>query len=334
MELSDSLSTLEKFKLINNNKLLKFGIYILKRGDLLNTNVFKIGKTERSLFTRYNEYDFPGTYILNYFPVIQVSYVERNIIANLKKNNKVIRRLDLGKEYFEGDYNIILESVLKKCSEYIVEHKFDIANLIKLCNINHKPTINNNDYKYNLNSIDINDKIIDIQNNNLELNIHNLDNQLKELFNLSISFDFNTFNYIDNLFKKYNLFYNNELLYLKQKEYFEKYHFIISEPPRIIKINEDNLYHYTYTQILNIYSCLSNNFIKKWKVDSSIRRYTKIDFLPSDGQSNDTIYNLYNNIPRTLNVIENKDIDIFLNHCNYLSGLLTVINLLLFSIYL
>jgi hypothetical protein len=109
-------------------------------------------------------------------------------------------------------------------------------------------------------------------------------------------------------------------IYKKQKEYFEKYHFILDEPTLIVKKNNDGLYYYSYHTINNTYERLNNNFIKKWKKDSFAKHYTKIDFLPPPKLSNKTTYNLYNDIPILSHDITNNDIDIFLNHCYYLSG--------------
>ena len=113
---------------LNNNELLQFGIYILKRGDLLDTNIYKIGKTERTLYTRYNEYTYIGTQILHYLPVNQTSHVERNIIRELKKNKDIKQCKEYGKEYFEGNYNIILDIVNKISNDnkYKINHTLDI----------------------------------------------------------------------------------------------------------------------------------------------------------------------------------------------------------------
>ena len=78
MQISDSLSTTEDYKIINKANELLFGIYIIKRGDLLDTNVFKIGKTKRSLNTRHNEYSVPNTIVLYYIAVNKVDAIEHN----------------------------------------------------------------------------------------------------------------------------------------------------------------------------------------------------------------------------------------------------------------
>ncbi len=113
--------------------------------------------------------------------------------------------------------------------------------------------------------------------------------------------------------------YENEL-YKKQKQYFEKFHFVTTEPTLIVKINIDGLYYYSYKQVLDTYGCLGENFIKKWKLDPFVRRYKKIDFLPPPKNSNKDIYNLYNDIPILSHELVDNDIDIFINHCYYLSG--------------
>jgi hypothetical protein len=190
MQNSDLIITNNDYKLINSDKLLKFGIYILKRGDLLDTNIFKIGKTDRSLLTRYNEYNYPGTYILNYFPVNQCAFVERIIINSLKKNNNIIRRLDLGNEYFEGDYNVIFESVNNKCFEYIIEHQFNILELINYCNNNHKPTIKISNFTDDNILINTEENYVIIENDIVEefitfFNFDNLENCANYFYNLN-----------------------------------------------------------------------------------------------------------------------------------------------------
>ncbi len=170
---------------LNNNELLQFGIYILKRGDLLDTNIYKIGKTERTLLTRYNEYTNTGTKIFHYTPVNQTSYVERYIIRELKKNKDIKIRLDYGKEYFEGELNIILDVVNRICNnkKYKVNHELDILKLIDYCNNNHSPTkiINNKiRTKYINNIINNLKKLNDIQIMNLNEALEN-----NELYNIT-----------------------------------------------------------------------------------------------------------------------------------------------------
>ncbi len=170
---------------LNNSDLLQFGIYILKRGDLLDTNIYKIGKTERTLLTRYNEYTNIGTKIFHYLPVNQTSYVERYIIRELKKNKDIKIRLDYGKEYFEGELNIIFDVVNRICNnkKYKVNHELDILKLIDYCNNNHTPTkiINNKIRTKYINNIINNLKKLD------NIQIMNLNEALEnnELYNIT-----------------------------------------------------------------------------------------------------------------------------------------------------
>ncbi len=139
METSDNYSAI---KLISNNDTIKNGIYILKRGDLLDTNIYKIGKTERSLYKRHNEYKIKNTTVLYYLPVDNiVNAIKQLIIYKLKKNSNLKFRSDIGNEYFEGEYNIILNTINDICNDYRVDHNVDIENYIKLSNENHKPTL-------------------------------------------------------------------------------------------------------------------------------------------------------------------------------------------------
>ncbi len=155
MQICDSLSTNEDYKIINKAKELLFGIYIMKRGDLLNTNVYKIGKTERSLNTRHNEYSVPNTIVLYYIPVNKVDAIEQLIIFKLKNTKFIKFRVDLGNEYFEGDYEIIKNIIYNLCDAFKIEHNYNINKLIEYTNNNHRPTIkflnNNNEFdNYNM----------------------------------------------------------------------------------------------------------------------------------------------------------------------------------------
>ncbi len=180
METSDNYSAINFIKLISNNKTIKYGIYILKRGDLLDTNIYKIGKTERSLYTRHNEYKFKNTTVLYYLPVDKVNALEQLIIYKLKKNNNLIFRSDIGNEYFEGEYNIILNTINDICNDYRIEHDVDIENYIKLSNENHKPTLKS---KNNL----INNETID--SNNIENNDKKHNNSLCKRCGKNFEFD-------------------------------------------------------------------------------------------------------------------------------------------------
>ncbi len=169
MNKCDSLSTPnEDYKIINKVKELLFGIYIIKRGDLLNTNIFKIGKTQRSLNTRHNEYSIPNTYVLFYIPVNKVDALEQLIIFQLKNTQYIVFRNDLGSEYFEGEYEIIKSVIINLCSQFKINHNYNIGKLIEYSNNNHKPTLKYN----NLLNNDI----------NTDNNIHN-DNYIIETNN-------------------------------------------------------------------------------------------------------------------------------------------------------
>ncbi len=186
MKISDSLSTIEEdYKLINKTKELLNGIYIMKRGDLIDKNVYKIGKTIRSLNKRHNEYKVPNTIVLFYIAVNKVDQLEQLIIFKLKSNKDIIFRVDLGNEYFEGEYNIIKDTINNICNEYKVEHNYNIVKLIEYTNKNHKPTLksnkdiyrDNNEIKNNINTCDNNKNNIDtFDNNEIENNIDTFNN--------------------------------------------------------------------------------------------------------------------------------------------------------------
>ncbi len=131
------------YKLINDATELRYGLYILKRGDILDTNIYKIGKTERSLNTRHNEYMEIGTKVLFFIPVNHVCQLEQILINQLKNNDNIIFRSDYGNEYFEGEYDLIKKILNNLSVIFKVEHNYNIDKLIEFTNNNHKPTIRN-----------------------------------------------------------------------------------------------------------------------------------------------------------------------------------------------
>lgn len=94
-------------------------IYLIQIEKYFNTNIYKIGRTKRNPFTRFNEY--PGKIkIIQINSVINAITAENNLRNEFKKkfNNPVI-----GREYFEGELIIMIEIFNKVVKENINLHK-------------------------------------------------------------------------------------------------------------------------------------------------------------------------------------------------------------------
>ena len=78
-------------------------IYLLQEREFIGTNVFKIGRT-RNINQRMRNY--PKNSLLLYFATCSDCVkVETKIKHMFIK--KYTQRIDIGSEYFEGDYNFI-----------------------------------------------------------------------------------------------------------------------------------------------------------------------------------------------------------------------------------
>jgi len=85
-------------------------IYCIKEREFLKTkeNVIKVGKTKQPLSKRTNQYP-KGSELLFYIRVDDCDNLERVIIKAFK--DKYLHRKDIGNEYFEGDYEDMIETI-------------------------------------------------------------------------------------------------------------------------------------------------------------------------------------------------------------------------------
>lgn len=104
-------------------------LYILEVKD--EDNTFKIGKTKREFKKRLNEYDNIAREIKHAF--VQDSDIsEKLLMKELKNNKNIIRRRDLGLEYYTCDLSIII-SIFDKITNNSYQNnicipmKFDIV---------------------------------------------------------------------------------------------------------------------------------------------------------------------------------------------------------------
>ena len=90
-------------------------IYLLKVREFIKTNenIFKIGMTKKENYKRFNNYP-KGSLLLFQMICHDCRYMEKQILLIFK--DEFIPRKDIGSEYFEGDYSVMIDiiySILK-----------------------------------------------------------------------------------------------------------------------------------------------------------------------------------------------------------------------------
>ena len=89
-------------------------IYLLKTREFVNSNIFKIGKSSKPGATRISEYP-KGSVLYFLITVTDENTIERKIIDLF--STEFIHKKEYGNEYFEGEYNQIITSMLKIINE-------------------------------------------------------------------------------------------------------------------------------------------------------------------------------------------------------------------------
>lgn len=112
-------------------------VYLLQKEKYVKTgeNVYKIGRTKRKNFKRFNNYT-KGSELLFQKCCIDCYEMENLIIEKFKK--KFIHRSDIGREYFEGDCVSMMKKIEKYTNkEYEVyeQNKEIISRTCKYCDI-------------------------------------------------------------------------------------------------------------------------------------------------------------------------------------------------------
>ena len=103
----------ENNNLKNNQKLHPDyeSIYIIHSAQHVNTNVYKIGRTENINARRVN---YPsGSDLLYSFSCKDAKTVENTILDYLKNNKETFKLMDFGREYFQCDLKDLRNAVLK-----------------------------------------------------------------------------------------------------------------------------------------------------------------------------------------------------------------------------
>ena len=89
-------------------------IYLLKTREFVNSNIFKIGRSCKAGATRISEYP-KGSVLYFLITVTDENTIERKIIDLF--STEFIHKKEYGNEYFEGEYNEIITSMLKIINE-------------------------------------------------------------------------------------------------------------------------------------------------------------------------------------------------------------------------
>ena len=103
----------ENNNLKNNQKLHPDyeSIYIIHSAQHVNTNIYKIGRTENINARRVN---YPsGSDLLYSFSCKDAKTVENTILDYLKSDKETFKLMDFGREYFQCDLKDLRNAVLK-----------------------------------------------------------------------------------------------------------------------------------------------------------------------------------------------------------------------------
>lgn len=120
----------------------------------------------------------------------------------------------------------------------------------------------------------------------------------------------------------------SDLLYLKQKRYFEKFHFKLVSKVCYGRFKEDGFDFLTEDKLKSLYKYIEP-FINRWIHDINIKEYEDVDFKPPPIPSKKDVFNLYvgleyeKNLNSVINMTDDELLNhshIFIKHLWYLSG--------------
>jgi len=130
-------------------------IYLLQEREFVNSNqsIYKIGKTKRENLTRFHQYPKNSLLLLQLQCLDNCDNIEKKLIESFKSKYK--QRTDIGREYFEGNYQLMMIDICFDFFHSIVSNKEENNNeeQSKIYNeffddciiINCKKTIDRND---------------------------------------------------------------------------------------------------------------------------------------------------------------------------------------------
>ena len=106
-------------------------VYLLQEREFTKTHesIFKIGKTRQPNITRFSQYP-KGSILLTQTICLNCTKCEKMIMQKFKE--KYIQRLDIGVEYFEGNYKEMIHDIYNiiSLSDQEAEHEIlEINNL-------------------------------------------------------------------------------------------------------------------------------------------------------------------------------------------------------------
>jgi hypothetical protein len=95
---------------MSNDKKCSQYLYLLQEREFIKTkeNVYKVGRTEKENHSRFNQYP-KGSVLLFQMICNNCKSIERQIINLFKE--KFIQRKDIGNEYFEGDFQLMIDII-------------------------------------------------------------------------------------------------------------------------------------------------------------------------------------------------------------------------------
>ncbi len=97
-------------------------IYLLQTREFFNTNqnIYKIGRTSKENLTRFNQYP-KGSKLLFQMICERSNDKEKELLNKFRKKYNEMK--DIGNEYFEGDYNEMIDDIYKVLRRTTTEHE-------------------------------------------------------------------------------------------------------------------------------------------------------------------------------------------------------------------
>lgn len=112
-EIGINSTYINNLSLIVDRKIEKIGyLYIIKEREFLKTNenIYKVGCTE-NINKRVSQYP-KGSLILFLLAIFNFRNIEKLWIKQLNDIKEIKNRKDIGREYFEGDYLIMINKLI------------------------------------------------------------------------------------------------------------------------------------------------------------------------------------------------------------------------------
>jgi len=264
----------------NSNIIINY-IYLLQEREFIKTNenIFKIGMTTKKNYERFNQYP-KGSILLFQIICNNCKHIEKIIIKIFKE--KFIQRKEVGTEYFEGNYKIMIDIIYLILNK---RNKIDLnENEIEL--YEKKIEVNENEielYEIELNEIELNEiELNKIELNKIELNKIEL-NKI-ELNENHVKFNENkvVLNEIELIYKKNNIikknyeckrcFYNCNQLNDMKKHLNKKTKCI--NKLELFNYKDDELYNLSLINKNKIYKGhICNNCKKSFSTSSNLSRH-------------------------------------------------------------